>query len=157
MKEAVCCCGHPFSEHNDNGPFFRWCQHVECRCKSFTDKRRSKRRADSKATREAGPKAEIIKLLESKGIRFFRMQSGSILVKRGRKIALNPIGTPDILCLLNTVMESGNILWLEIKRTEGGKPSKEQVAFQKQVESLGEIYLLARSAEYVKAWLDANI
>ena len=69
-----------------------------CSCKMFTDQRISHRRAASKATREAGPKAEIIKLLEERGIRYWRMQSGDIVQQLGgrrQRIQGNAKGTPE--------------------------------------------------------------
>ncbi len=164
MKEAVCCCGHFRSSHNY--PIGKTeCQVPGCRCKSFTDKRRSKRLAESKATREAGPKAEIIKLLESKDIRHFRMQSGDIVVQVGarkRRIMGNGAGTPDILCLIRRWVGKWGAenhdqiimpLWIEVKKSDGN-PSDEQISFQKTADLAGESYLIARSVEDVANWLN---
>ena len=165
-KEPVCMCGHLKSFHCFKGqssedPKCTRCDAFLCTCKSFTDKRISVRRAASKSTREAGPKAEIINLLEAKGIRPFRMQSGSSHVARGNHITLNKKGTPDIVFWYpwhrtDNPPKLFFIVWCEVKKTDG-KPSKEQVAFKEQAEALGETYLLARSAGDVEKWLKENL
>ncbi len=136
---------------------------IYCSCKSFTDRRISARRAASRQTREAGPKAEILKLLESKGVRNFRMQSGDIVVQVGarrRRIAGNKPGTPDILVFYSSneigkSMKPKNTLWVEVKKSDTAQ-SPEQIEFQAKAEANGEVYLLARSAQDVDDWLERN-
>ena len=178
MKNTVpvCCCGHNINCHSQGG---LGCM-VQlpgttrlCRCKSFTDVRISARRAASKATREAGPKAEIIKLLEERGIRYFRLNSFDIIGPnkqgRQRRIRGNSRGTPDLQCLIGITkgckknpydgpwcLHKPHVLWIEVKKSDG-KPSKEQVEFQAKCEALGETYLICRSAAELEAWLDQNI
>lgn len=126
---------------------------------------RAERRRNERAGREAGPKADIIKLLEERGVRFFRMQSGDIMGKnkQGRtfRVQGNVAGTPDILVLglktLDNYIDGAIPIWLEIKRSKGGKPSPEQLEFQQHAEALGESYLICRSAEELGKWLDSNL
>ena len=133
-----------------------------CSCKMFTDKRISHRRAASKAGREAGPKSDIIKLLEERGIRWFRLQSGDIVGRAGGKGKAWKVkgcksGTPDLLCLVFMNEKFYSIpLWIEIKNSHG-EQSPEQVEFQRQAEDFHERYLLARSAEDVSKWLQENL
>jgi hypothetical protein len=159
-KVPMCMCSHAQHDHfeREHGEWER-CGMRGCSCKLFTDTRKTHRRAALKSKREAGPKAEIIKLLKDRGIRFFRLNSGSIHIRQGNHVNLNAVGTPDILCLFHYggkewVSESAGILWLEVKRAEKGKQSKEQIEFQKQAEALGEAYLICRSAEELAKWLD---
>lgn len=128
---------------------------------------RAERRRNERAGREAGPKAAIIKLLEERGIRFWRMNSGDTILKTGnrraRKIKGNVAGTPDLMIVLDGGFAHGalpifkQIVWCEVKRSEGGKTSKEQVEFQAKAESLGETYLICRSAEELGKWLGDNL
>jgi hypothetical protein len=130
---------------------------------------RAERRRAEKEAREAGPKKEIIELLEKMSIRFFRLQSGDILGRAGGRgkwrVKGNKAGTPDFLCMFNwddfpppkgVFYHQGRvILWIECK-SPSGKQSKEQVEFQKDAESRGETYLLARSAQEVDHWILTN-
>jgi hypothetical protein len=172
LYEAVCCCGHTKRFHiwvNDSGyektgkcaaPGFS--DGNSCPCKTFTDKRISKRRAVSKQTREAGPKAEILKLLEARGIPHYRMLSGDIVVQVGarrRRIVGNKAGTPDILAFFRESLISlpwvSRALWIECKSKDGSL-SDEQQEFCEKVGTEGHRYLVARSAHDVEVWLNAN-
>lgn len=132
---------------------------------------RAERRRNERAGREAGPKSDIIKLLEERGVRFFRMNSGNIHIRKGHHLNLNRPGTPDILCLLKTELIQMRLnepkgcgtgftfsqpVWIEVKKSDGVS-SKEQLEFQQQAEALGESYLICRSAEELGKWLDSNL
>lgn len=54
-------------------------------------------------------------------------------------------GTPDIIC----VLEGGIFCGIEVK-TKIGRQSPEQILFQKRLEALGGIYILARSVADVQ-------
>ena len=158
-KEPLCYCEHSMTAHmlTPSGH----CS--SCPCKLFTDKRISVRRAASKSTREAGPKSDIIKLLEARGIRTFRLNSfDAVYRNNGKKYRImgNKKGTPDLQAIIHWDIDNDHtgtmIFWIEVKKSDG-KPSKEQVEFQAKAEALGETYLLARSAEEVEKWLKENL
>lgn len=133
---------------------------------------REERRRNERAGREAGPKIDIEKLLDSRGKRYWRMQSGDIIQQLGgrrQRIRGNKKGTPDYLVFVESCIgvcnasSSGewcsqhtHILWLETKCLSG-KPSKEQLEFQQKAEALGDTYLICRSAEELGKWLDSNL
>lgn len=157
MKEPICMCGHEKSEHSDLN---RWCLFHLCACKTFTDKRISARRKASVSTREAGPKKAIMELLKERGVMFFRMQSGTSHIGKGNHINMNPNGTADLLALVHRLFGGGIQhwiipLWIEVKKSDG-EQSNAQKEFQQRVEAEGHQYLIARSAQEVADWLQAN-
>ncbi len=73
-------------------------------------------------------------------LKFFRINSGTFSVS-GRHIKGAPSGTGDIVVELGP---NGKYIEIEVK-SESGKQSKKQRENQKEVESLGGVYILARS------------
>lgn len=65
-----------------------------------------------------------------------------------RRIRASVEGAPDLIGLLR----GGRFLGVECK-AERGRQSPAQVAFQKMIEAMGGVYILARSAEDVRRQL----
>lgn len=102
-----------------------------------------------------------------------RIATGMFLLPdgSGRRIRSAPDGTPDLLCTwrreitVHKIMNPdgfnpherkethviGQTVYIETKRLNGGRQSDEQKAFQSMAESMGAIYILARSVEDVEA------
>lgn len=102
-----------------------------------------------------------------------RIATGMFLLPdgSGRRIRSAPDGTPDLLCTwrreitVHKIMNPegfnpherkemhviGQTVYIETKRLNGGRQSDEQKAFQAMAESMGAIYILARSVEDVEA------
>lgn len=102
-----------------------------------------------------------------------RIATGMFLLPdgSGRRIRSAPDGTPDLLCTwrreitIHRIMNAdgfnpherkethviGQTVYIETKRLNGGRQSDEQKAFQAMAESMGAIYILARSVEDVEA------
>jgi Holliday junction resolvase-like predicted endonuclease len=59
-------------------------------------------------------------------------------------------GVADIIC----VLPEGRVAFVEVK-TKTGKQSADQVLFQKRVEALGAVYLVARCPQDVDKPLDS--
>lgn len=90
-------------------------------------------------------------LLKARGVLSFRMQAGDRFGSyKGKvwRIMGNPAGTADLLCFY----AGFNPLWIEVKSSVG-KQTPVQKQFQEIVERQGHIYLLARSASEVEAFL----
>jgi hypothetical protein len=86
------------------------------------------------------------------GIRLWRTNVGR--AKMGpRWVQFNPPGLPDINGIL-TVKGLGVAIGIEVK-TEKGHQSEDQVAFQSTFNSLGALYVVARSVEDVEAAIAA--
>lgn len=90
---------------------------------------------------------EIMRWLKLEGLRVFRFNVG----RRGH-IRFGEPGMADILAFKESEFGAAypESYWIEVK-SETGKQSKEQKAFQKSVESIGCTYILARSLADVKA------
>jgi len=100
------------------------------------------------ATPEGKIQLAIMKYLRSHGVLLWRHEPNTYNHALGRHIA-NPYamkGVPDILCIHPD--GSGRFLGIEVK-TPKGKQSADQVLFQKRCESLGGVYILARSVDDV--------
>jgi TolB-like protein len=95
-----------------------------------------------------GPIKKAIKeYLEARGLIVIRVQSGTA---HGGRTHLAEKGTPDLVCTL----PGGSTLFVEAKRSKGGKQSQPQKDFQAKAEKLGAAYVLAPSLETVTRWLD---
>jgi hypothetical protein len=62
-----------------------------------------------------------------------------------RYVRFSVKGYPDF----QGIIKGGRTLYIETKREKGGRQSKEQQIFQRTVESMGAVYILARSVEDV--------
>jgi hypothetical protein len=90
---------------------------------------------------------EILKHLRSKGVLCFRHEPHTYNHQLGMHIS-NPYdmkGVADIIC----VLPQGKVAFVEVK-TKTGKQSADQVLFQKRVEALGAVYIVARSTADIK-------
>lgn len=95
---------------------------------------------------EAETQLAILKHLRAKGIMCWRNQPMTYNHKLGMNIS-NPYvmrGTPDIIA----VLPGGVFCGIECK-TSRGVQSADQVLFQKRIEALGGVYILARSVDDV--------
>ena len=106
------------------------------------------RHTNSMCTPEAGVQRAILDLLAAERILAFRMNSG--VMRAGRRfVRFGVPGMADVLAF------PGRVLWIECK-SERGRQSPEQASFQRQVESHGHSYLLARTPEDLLRWLREN-
>jgi hypothetical protein len=86
------------------------------------------------------------------GIRLWRTNVGR--AKMGpRWVQFNPPGLPDINGIL-TIRGLGVAIGIEVK-AEKGHQSEDQVAFQKTFNSLGALYIVARSVADVESAIAA--
>ena|SRR5271163_478836 len=100
----------------------------------------------------------ILEYLAVRRIWCRRMNTGAIEVDK-RFFRYGSVGMADILCTptawvtINGVTFGRiSVVWIEVK-TAKGKQSPAQVAFQKEVESEGHGYVVARSIEDVDNYL----
>jgi hypothetical protein len=94
----------------------------------------------------------IIDLIRARGGVVTRVNSGSLLVKRGDKtyvVKLADTGTSDTIAVYR-----GIALYIEVKRP-GKKPSPEQIAFLESVAEAGGVGLVAYDSFTVEATLCA--
>lgn len=68
-------------------------------------------------------------------------------VDTGTFVRFGLVGSSDIICV---VPPNGRFVGIECKRRNGGVQSKEQKAFQRALERVGGVYVLARSVEDVR-------
>lgn len=116
---------------------------------------------------EAETQKAILQLLAAYGVYAFRLNTAAIRTD-GRFFRAHSLGAgaADIFALpiIHTAYWKGSPcgheltigqpqpLWIEVK-SPTGKQSQEQASFQREVESRGCYYLLARSVEDVMRWL----
>ena len=81
-------------------------------------------------------------------LRLWRTNTGKAKMN-GRWVTFNTPGTPDICGILN-VCGVGVAIGIEVKSAKGTQ-TKEQCTFQRVYESLGALYILARSVDDVTA------
>lgn len=122
-------------------------------------------------TPEGYVQSAILELLALERIWHVRLNSRTVMLP-GRGGRMRPVffgapGMADILCtpwvaLPNQPREPGRvlatvtgILWIECK-SETGRQSDDQKAFEQSVTEAGHFYLLARSVDDVLAWLEAH-
>ena len=97
----------------------------------------------------------------SPGIRLFRVNSGTAKSFYGDRIVrLAPKGTADLIGIVEipcSCNRQNRGIFLAIEAKAGrGRQTKEQAAFQRMVDKLGGIYVLARSVEDVFSCLEAR-
>ena len=68
-------------------------------------------------------------------------------VDTGTFVRFGLVGSSDIICI---TPPNGRFVGIECKRRNGGVQTKEQKAFQRAVERVGGVYILARSVEDVR-------
>lgn len=81
---------------------------------------------------------------------FWRNNVGGLKDINGRIVRFGLKGSADIIGIISP---NGKFLAIECK-TEKGKQRPEQIAFEKMINKMGGIYILARSVEDVKKELD---
>lgn len=85
------------------------------------------------------------------GVLAMRNNSGAFFA-RGRMIRYGlGVGSADIICAVGPY---GRLVALECK-TDDGKQSDEQIAWQRVVEALGGVYALVRSVDEARATITA--
>lgn len=89
----------------------------------------------------------ILDYLCARRIFHYRNNTGAAKMQNGRFVSFGIKGAPDIVCV-----HKGKYIGIEVK-SEKGKQSDEQKAFQKALEFAGGIYILARSLDDVRAML----
>lgn len=116
---------------------------------------------------EAQIQAAIIDYLAVERIWHKRMNSGAVVSQykgKSRMIRYGEAGMADILAtpmfkrtdgVHIVVMKFIVPLWIEVK-TAKGKQTEAQELFQKEVESQGHFYIIARSIEDVRNFLEAH-
>ena len=89
----------------------------------------------------------ILQLLALKSIFHIRMNTGAAVMQNANgKRRFMRFGTPGCADIYAATHDS--TLWIECKGSSG-KESEDQVRFQKQVETLGHVYMLAYSVDDV--------
>jgi hypothetical protein len=86
--------------------------------------------------------------------RFFRNNSGALRDSTGRLIRYGLVGSADILGVL-CVQGLGVAVGIECK-SQTGKQTKQQRAFQAALTRMGGIYILARSADQAEQELNQH-
>jgi hypothetical protein len=77
------------------------------------------------------------------GLRVWRNNSGALIDERGKLVRFGLQGSADILGI---IAPSGRFLGIEVKSATG-RQTPQQKNFQSMVESMGGVYILARSVE----------
>ena len=93
--------------------------------------------------------SSILSFLAAFRVLAFRMQTG--VAKFGPRIVrFGVVGMADVLAF-----PGNRVLWIECKAKDG-RQSYEQKNFQQVVEAEGHGYILARSIDDVRLWLEAH-
>ena len=93
--------------------------------------------------------SQVLQYLRLKKCLCYRMNTGATVSQykgKNRLIRFGVSGMADVLAFTKD-----SVMWIEAKASSGGKQSDHQKAFQKEVESFGHIYILARSVDDVMA------
>lgn len=102
---------------------------------------------------EAEIQDECLLMLSEAGMGIcWRQNAGKIQSINGYWVKLGPTGIADIVGLL----PGGQIYFIECKKRTG-KQRKAQIAFQKAVEKMGAIYILARAGQQAVDGLRKNL
>lgn len=92
-------------------------------------------------------KESVVRYLKKKGWEVFTVYLGGIPCGFGR-LAPNPLkGFPDLIC---TNITSGAIIYIELKRTKGGKLSPEQIEWHARLRKCLQIVHVINSIEVLK-------
>lgn len=81
--------------------------------------------------------------------RIWRVNTGAGQMASGRFVRFGVAGQSDI----SGIYRDGRRIEIEVKAARG-RPSEQQRAWAKMIGEMGGLYLLARSADEVEAWLD---
>ena len=79
-------------------------------------------------------------------MRIFRQNTGVAEMANGRRVRFGVPGQADLRCVVGP---KGRLVEIEVKRP-GGKQSDAQVKYQKMIENLGGVYILAFSVVDVR-------
>ena len=85
----------------------------------------------------------ILQYLEAKRIFHYRNNTGAVKTESGRFIRFGNVGSPDIIAVVK-----GTYIGIEVKDIKG-KLSPSQIAFQKELEKAGGIYIVARDIDTI--------
>jgi hypothetical protein len=83
-------------------------------------------------------------------VRLWRNNSGLLFTITGERVRASVIGAPDIIGL---TLPYGQFIGIECKG-DRGKQTKEQFNFQRMIDSMGGLYILAYSVEDVRGRLE---
>jgi hypothetical protein len=119
-------------------------------------------------TPEGYVKSAVLEYLAMKHIYALRVNSGSVLGNtNGRKwcVKMAPKGTADILALEPGLLVGTDSdyqekvftpIWIETKAPKKG-PTEQQLDFKREVEEMGHVYLVARSMDDVRDFIEKGI
>ena len=93
--------------------------------------------------------AGIVQFLQLAGVFFFAVSNELAGGNLKRNMLFKAMGMRAGTSDLVVVLPEGKVLFIEVK-TQEGKQSDKQVAFQKKVESLGHKYFVVRGVDDVK-------
>ena len=99
------------------------------------------------AKSEAAIQLLILKHLRAKGVFCWRAQPHTYNAKLGFHIS-NPYAMSGQSDILAVIPPHGTLVGIEVK-TKTGRQRPEQILFQKRLEAVGGVYILARSVEDV--------
>lgn len=85
----------------------------------------------------------ILQYLEAKRIFHYRNNSGATKTEHGSFLRYGYPGSPDIIAVVK-----GTYIGIEVKDIKG-KLSPSQIAFQKELEKAGGIYIVARDIDTI--------
>lgn len=95
----------------------------------------------------------ILEYLEQEGYKIYsRINSGHVFTRQGRMFRGAPAGWADII----GATKSGRFMAIEVK-SKGTYQNPDQKKFQKDLESIGGLYILARSVEDVQRILESPL
>lgn len=109
-------------------------------------------------TPEGNVKSAVLQYLALKGMKTIRINSGSIIGSTGGRkwrVKLADEGTADILTFRRGACSCQGSLpvWIETKAPKKGQEAA-QLAFQKEVEELGHVYMVVRDVKELIHWID---
>jgi hypothetical protein len=110
-------------------------------------------RAIKQPVPEAGVLRACLDLLAVERIWHRRWNSGAMLNSSGRPVKFGKKGDADILATpVSMAFLQGTVLWIECK-SDSGRETAEQVAFEREVSEAGHHYLVVRDVDTLKQWL----
>jgi hypothetical protein len=95
--------------------------------------------------KESGIQRQILDYLNLRKVWHRRMNSGATRMN-GRVVYYGAKGLPDIFARTH----AGSIIWIEVK-ADKGKQNDDQKTWQEDAERFGDVYILARSLDDVRA------
>src|ERR1017187_9391474 len=97
---------------------------------------------------EKATQAAIVEWLTWKRIFHYRQNSGTFRTEAGGFYRMGVAGAPDIVAMVN-----GVYIGIEVKDTKGNQNAN-QIAFQRELEEAGGMYILATSIDDVQGGIE---